>query len=90
MKLDFKKIGDWPFLLLLVPDCIVAPYEADAQLAFLSLAGIADLIISEDSDLAPFGCDKLLCKMDITGNGILVSSPSWYQIIKTLSFRTSN
>ena len=51
----------------------MAPYEADAQLAFLSLAGIADLIISEDSDLAPFGCDKILCKMDTTGNGTLVS-----------------
>jgi exonuclease-1 len=37
------------------------------------LTGIADFIISEDSDLAPFGCDKILFKMDITGNGTLVS-----------------
>jgi 5'-3' exonuclease len=54
-------------------DCIVAPYEADAQLAFLSLNGLVDLVISEDSDLAPFGCQKILCKMDIMGNGTLVS-----------------
>lgn len=37
-------------------DCIVAPYEADSQLAYLNLNGIADLIISEDSDLLVFGC----------------------------------
>ncbi len=28
-------------------DCIVAPYEADAQLAFLAKSGLVDLIISE-------------------------------------------
>ena len=40
-------------------DCIVAPYEADAQLAYLSLSGIAQLIISEDSDLLCFGCERV-------------------------------
>ncbi|XP_018332276.1 exonuclease 1 isoform X3 [Agrilus planipennis] len=39
-------------------DCIVAPYEADAQLAFLNTQGIADLVITEDSDLLLFGCKK--------------------------------
>ena len=32
-------------------DCIVAPYEADAELAFLSMAGLADVVVTEDSDL---------------------------------------
>ena len=32
-------------------DCIVAPYEADAQLAYLMKSGIAQLVITEDSDL---------------------------------------
>ena len=41
-------------------DCIVAPYEADAQLAFLNLKGIADIIITEDSDLLLFGCEKVV------------------------------
>ena len=41
-------------------DCIVAPYEADAQLAYLSAIGVAQLIISEDSDLLVFGCEKVL------------------------------
>lgn len=40
-------------------DCIVAPYEADAQLAFLNICGIADYVITEDSDLALFGCTKV-------------------------------
>lgn len=41
-------------------DCVVAPYEADAQLAFLNKAGIAQAIITEDSDLLAFGCKKVL------------------------------
>lgn len=28
-------------------DCIVAPYEADSQLAFLNISGIADYVITE-------------------------------------------
>uniref|UniRef100_A0A224X834 Exonuclease 1 n=1 Tax=Panstrongylus lignarius TaxID=156445 RepID=A0A224X834_9HEMI len=53
-------------------DCIVAPYEADAQLAYFSLTGVAQLIITEDSDLLLFGCTKVLFKMDPCGNGLLV------------------
>ena len=41
---------------------IVAPYEADAQLAFLNQQKIADIIITEDSDLILFGCDKVIVK----------------------------
>ena len=40
-------------------DCIVAPYEADAQLAYLMKTGIAQAIISEDSDLLVYGCKKV-------------------------------
>lgn len=45
-------------------DCLVAPYEADAQLAYLNKAGIVQAIITEDSDLLAFGCKKVLksCK----------------------------
>lgn len=53
-------------------DCIVAPYEADAQLAYLNISGIADVVITEDSDLTLFGCTKIFFKMDINGNGLLV------------------
>lgn len=37
-------------------DVIVAPYEADAQLAYLNRMRIADYVITEDSDLVLFGC----------------------------------
>ncbi|XP_033104729.1 exonuclease 1-like isoform X2 [Anneissia japonica] len=55
-------------------DCIVAPYEADSQLAYLNKVGIAKAIITEDSDLIAFGCDKVVVKMDISGNGLEISS----------------
>ncbi|XP_044256754.1 exonuclease 1 [Tribolium madens] len=55
-------------------DCIVAPYEADAQLAHFNLRGLADCIITEDSDLLLFGCLKVLYKMDINGRGQLVEA----------------
>lgn len=55
-------------------DCIVAPYEADAQLAYLNKIGLADYVITEDSDLTLFGCRKILFKLDLTGNCVLVDS----------------
>ncbi|XP_060686817.1 exonuclease 1 isoform X3 [Hemiscyllium ocellatum] len=51
-------------------DCIVAPYEADAQLAYLNKIGIAQAVITEDSDLLAFGCKKVVLKVDKNGNGI--------------------
>jgi len=50
----------------------VAPYEADAQLAHLYLTGRCQVVITEDSDLLPFGAKKCFFKMDRTGNGIEV------------------
>lgn len=43
---------------------IVAPYEADSQLAYLSRTGLADVIITEDSDLLVFGAKRMFYKMD--------------------------
>ncbi|KAG5308506.1 EXO1 Exonuclease, partial [Pseudoatta argentina] len=54
-------------------DCIIAPYEADAQLAYLNISGIADVVITEDSDLTLFGCKKIFFKMDLVGNGVLIA-----------------
>jgi exonuclease-1 len=42
---------------------VVAPYEADAQLAYLERKGVIHAIITEDSDLLVFGCKTLLLKM---------------------------
>ena len=32
-------------------DFVVAPYEADVQLAYMSLKGLVDCVVTEDSDL---------------------------------------
>lgn len=47
-------------------DFIVAPYEADAQLAYLNRTGIADFIITEDSDLMAFGAKRMVYKLDFS------------------------
>lgn len=52
---------------------IVAPYEADGQLAYMSClepenGGIV-AVISEDSDLLVYGCPAVIFKMDQYGNG---------------------
>ena len=53
---------------------IVAPFEADAQLAFLSLHNKVDFVISEDSDCLPFGCKRVLFKLDRTGGGQMIDA----------------
>ncbi|RNA40270.1 exonuclease 1-like [Brachionus plicatilis] len=53
-------------------DILVAPYEADAQLAYLNKIDVAQIIITEDSDLILFGCEKIMYKLDINGFGQLV------------------
>ncbi|XP_066144349.1 exonuclease 1 [Euwallacea fornicatus] len=55
-------------------DCIVAPYESDAQMAFFNMKGVAECVITEDSDLVLFGCKKVLYKLDLAGSGRLVES----------------
>jgi exonuclease 1 len=51
-------------------ECIVAPYEADAELAYLCKSGIADIVITEDSDLIAFGVQRVFFKFDWNGNGV--------------------
>ncbi|KAL1925794.1 uncharacterized protein VTP21DRAFT_677 [Calcarisporiella thermophila] len=48
----------------------VAPYEADAQLAYLEKIGRVSAIITEDSDLLVFGCKRVIFKLDQYGNGV--------------------
>ncbi|XP_057872296.2 exonuclease 1 isoform X2 [Cryptomeria japonica] len=61
---------------ILKEECVeymVAPYEADSQLAYLSMldpekGGLA-AVISEDSDLLAYGCNVVIYKMDKFGVG---------------------
>ena len=48
-------------------DFVVAPYEADAQLAYLEQAGLIEGIVTEDSDLLVYGCKTVLFKLDADG-----------------------
>ncbi|KAJ2486799.1 Rad2 nuclease [Coemansia sp. RSA 2320] len=50
---------------------IVAPYEADAQLAYLDAHGLISAAISEDSDLIVFGCRNIIFKLDQYGEAVV-------------------
>ncbi|KAI4290084.1 MAG: hypothetical protein L6R35_000655 [Caloplaca aegaea] len=52
---------------------VVAPYEADAQLAYLEKKGIIQGILSEDSDLLVFGAKRLLTKLEQFGDCVEIS-----------------
>ncbi|KAJ6508463.1 PIN domain-like protein [Mycena sanguinolenta] len=71
---------------------VVAPYEADAQLAYLERIGLVDGILTEDSDLLVFGCRTVLFKLDVVNSTVVcieradfpkvaptdgISLPSW-------------
>ena len=47
--------------------CYVAPYEADAMLAYLIRYDFVDTVISEDSDMIPYGCRDIVFKLDRGG-----------------------
>ncbi|XP_030455410.1 exonuclease 1 [Syzygium oleosum] len=71
---------------------IVAPYEADAQLAYLSSleaenGGVA-AVITEDSDLVAYGCQAIVFKMDRYGNSEeMLLQKVFDSTISTPSFR---
>lgn len=64
---------------------VVAPYEADAQLAYLERNGLIDAVVTEDSDLLVFGCKKVLFKMDANG-GCIEIDQARFTACRTLSF----
>jgi 5'-3' exonuclease len=59
MWLQALKAAHVPFL--------VAPYEADAQMAYMARTGIAELVITEDSDLLAYGAPEVLFKLNRGG-----------------------
>ncbi|XP_073225593.1 exonuclease 1 isoform X2 [Cicer arietinum] len=68
---------------------VVAPYEADAQMTFLAISRQVDAVITEDSDLIPFGCPRIIFKMDKFGQGVQFEY-SMLQKNKELNFEGFN
>lgn len=62
---------------------IVAPYEADAQMAYLERIGIVDGILTEDSDLLVFGCKNVLLKLDAVQSTVISISRSDFASLTT-------
>lgn len=53
---------------------VVAPYEADAQLAWMATNAVIDLVVTEDSDMIVYGAPQVLYKMTRYGDGTLYRS----------------
>lgn len=51
---------------------IVAPYEADSQLAYLYHNECVDFIISEDSDMIAYNCFQLIKKFRVNGECLIM------------------
>ncbi|KAI1305288.1 Exonuclease 1 [Halotydeus destructor] len=65
---------------------IVAPFEADAQMAYLVANGYADLAITEDSDLILFGVNKILFKFKRDTGGELFEQKKLQPPLSDLSY----
>lgn len=48
-------------------EVIIAAYEADAELAYLSRINMVDVVVTEDSDTLVYGCKRVLFKLDRNG-----------------------
>ena len=61
---------------------LVVPYEADAQMAYLAKHNIVDAVVTNDSDLIPFGVQRIIFKLDVNGNNKLLFNEVSTQICK--------
>lgn len=61
---------------------IVAPYEADPQMVYLEKIGLVDGILSEDSDLLIFGCNRLITKLNDFGECIEICRENFSKVKK--------
>jgi len=65
---------------------VVAPYEADAQLAYLERVGLVDGILTEDSDLLVFGCKTVLLKLDTVASSVTCISRADFASVASSGF----
>lgn len=62
---------------------VVAPYEADPQMVYLEKVGLVDGILSEDSDLLVFGCNRLITKLNDYGECIEIDRANLVNLKKS-------
>ena len=67
----------------------MAPYEADAQLAYLERIGLVDAILTEDSDLLVYGCKTVLFKLDVVATTVVSISRKDFASVTPLSSEIS-
>lgn len=60
---------------------VQAPEEADSQCAYMFQAGILDYVISEDSDVVVFGCDRVIRSFK--------ASSVWLEVLDMTTFYAS-
>lgn len=65
MFIDFLKYKEVDFL--------IAPYEADSQLAFMYKTNTIDYILTEDSDLIAYGCFKIIRRLKKNGECMVLN-----------------
>lgn len=73
------------FLLLLIKHkipYIIAPYESDAQLAYLARTGLIDVVCTEDSDTLCYQCPHVLFKLTPEGTCVTIDLNDIYETNK--------
>jgi exonuclease-1 len=58
---------------------VVAPYKADAELAYLEIVGLVDVILPKNSDFLVFRCKNILYKLDVVESR-LISTPYLFMV----------
>ena len=50
---------------------VLSPQESDSQLAYIHLKGLADIVVTEDSDLIVHGCNVIMFKLKPRGDCVI-------------------
>lgn len=57
-------------------ECLVSPYESDAQLSYLCRESLVTACVTEDSDLIAYFCPCVIAKLDRSGRCCILQPPT--------------